>query len=243
MSLKILIGCESSQKICKAFRAQGFEAYSCDILPSTGGCPEWHIRGDVTRVINGSGQNNKRHVGWLEDEEGTGLYIKKWDLAIFHPDCTYLTGSAEWAYKEGPYHQNVKPGTLVGKDRLEARAKAFEFFFGLWNCGIPHIAIENPVGAINSYMKPNQIINPFQFGDNASKKTCLWLRYLPKLIPAEYCEPRMVNGRPRWANQTDSGQNKIAPGPDRWQRRAETYQGIADAIADQWGHFLKETYK
>lgn len=98
------------------------------------------------------------------------------------------------------------------------------------------LALENPVGCISTRIrKPTQIIQPYQFGDDASKKTCLWLRNLPPLTPTKYIPPRMVNGKPRWANQTDSGQNKLGPSEDRWKERSRTYQGIADAMATQWG--------
>jgi hypothetical protein len=100
---------------------------------------------------------------------------------------------------------------------------------------VPRICIENPVSVISSRIrKPDQIIQPYEFGHDASKKTCLWLRGLPRLKPTKYVEPRIVNGKKRWSNQTDSGQNKLAPSADRWQKRSQTYDGIAAAMADQW---------
>lgn len=110
----------------------------------------------------------------------------------------------------------------------------------LWNQNhIPRIAIENPVGYMSSYFrKPDQYIQPYEFGDDASKKTGLWLRGLPKLVPTERVDGRIVNGKERWANQTDSGQNRLAPGPERAKDRSVTYPGIADAIVDQWGRLL-----
>lgn len=215
--MKILLGCEESQAVCIAFRNAGHEAYSCDLKPCSGGHPEWHIQTDVFEAIK----------------------LDSWDIGIFFPDCTYLTCSAEWAYKAGPYHQKVKPGTLTGDDRKAARFKAANFFMALYNCPIKRVAIENPVGVMSSiFRKPDQVFNPYNFGDDASKKTCLWLKALPPLIHTGYCTPRMVNGRPRWANQTDSGQNNLSPSENRAELRSKTYPGIAAAMANQWGNLL-----
>ena len=162
--------------------------------------------------------------------------MEDWDVGIFFPDCTYLTCSAEWAYKDGPHHQKIKPGTLTGELRKEARMMAANFFMSLYNCKIKRVAIENPVGVMSSvFRKPDQVINPYNFGDDASKNTCLWLRDLPHLIHTGYFAPRMVNGRPRWSNQTNSGQNKLPPTAKRAEIRSKTYPGIAAAMANQWG--------
>jgi hypothetical protein len=159
-----------------------------------------------------------------------------WDLAIFHPDCTYLTNSAAWAYTDGPYHQRVKPDTLVGANRRQARSAAIRFALKLWKAPIPRIAIENPIGCLSSSSigRPQQIIQPHQFGEDASKATCLWLNGLLPLRHTVTIEPRIVNGRPRWANQTDSGQNRLSPSDTRAMDRASTYPGIASAMAEQW---------
>jgi len=162
-----------------------------------------------------------------------------WDLLIAHPPCTYLTCAAEWAYKE-PHEINKKlnPENLYGVERKRAREQAIDFVMVLANAPIERIAIENPVGVISSrWRKPDQIIQPWQFGHDASKKTCLWLKNLPLLKPTKTVEPRIVEGKPRWGNQTDSGQNKLPPGKDRWKERSVTYQGIADAMAKQWGGY------
>lgn len=162
--------------------------------------------------------------------------LMDWDMAIFFPDCTYLTCSAEWAYKDGPYHQKVKPGTLVGEQRKIARQQAASFFIALYNCNIPKVTIENPIGVMSSiFRKPDQVIQPYNFGDDASKATCLWLKDLPMLSHTGVVMPRIVNGRARWANQTDSGQNKLSPSDNRAELRSKTYPGIAAAMADQWG--------
>ena len=146
-----------------------------------------------------------------------------WDLLIAFPPCTYLCVSG--------LHWNKRiPG------RADETERALEFVRALMDAPIPRIAIENPVGCISSRIrKPDQIIQPYDFGDDASKRTCLWLKDLPPLTPTEYVAPRMVNGRKRWANQTDSGQNRLGPSADRWKIRSLTYPGIARAMAQQWG--------
>lgn len=229
--MRVLVGCEYSGRVRDAFLALGHDAMSCDTLPSD--APGPHYQGDVRDVLNDG-----------------------WDLAIFHPPCTYLTGAAEWAYKD-EQTKNIQPGTLIGAERREAREEAIAFVMLLANANIPRIAIENPVGVLSTrWRKPDQFIQPYEYGEDASKKTCLWLKGLPPLRPTKFVEPRLVccgsvlphhdkygcpncNGekvaRPRWGNQTDSGQNKEPPAADRWKVRSTTWQGWADAMAAQWG--------
>lgn len=216
--MRVLIGCEYSGVVRNAFLDRGHDAWSCDLLDTEQPGP--HITGDVLKIL----------------DEG-------WDLAIFHPECTYLTIAAEWAYGPGPYHQKVKPETLVGEARVQARREAIAFVKTLWAAPIYKIAIENPIGVLSreeNLGKPSQIIQPHQFGHDASKATCLWLKNLPQLIPTDRVAPRIVqdkNGklRERYANQTDSGQNKLTPSADRWKDRARTYSGIAKSMSEQWG--------
>lgn len=236
--MRVLVACERSGVVRSAFRARGHQAWSCDVVPSEDGGP--HIQADVLTLL------------------ATG-----WDMALFFPDCTYLTCSAEWAYGDGPYHQRVKPGTLVGAARRKARNEAKAFVLKLWNSPIHRIAIENPVGVLSSVLgRHAQTIQPYEFGHDASKRTCLWLKNLPplRLDPEQYVKPRMwcptckhcspydaafKHGcsncgtepgllRPRWANQTDSGQNKLSPGEGRAMERARTYEGVAKAMSEQW---------
>lgn len=146
-----------------------------------------------------------------------------WDLMIAHPPCTYLSVSG--------LHWNKKNPT-----RAAQTEEALAFVTSLLNAPIPRIVLENPVGCISTRIrKPDQIIQPYQFGHDASKATCLWLKGVPPLQPTAYVEPRLVDGKPRWANQTDSGQNRLGPSPDRWKLRSITYEGIAQAMATQWG--------
>ena len=150
------------------------------------------------------------------------LLGQEWDLLIAHPPCTYLSVSGmHW--------------TTRGLRDPKLTEDALDFVRLFMDAPIERIAIENPVSVISSRIrKPDQIIQPHQFGHDASKKTCLWLKGLPLLKPTQMVEPRIVNGKPRWGNQTDSGQNKLPPSKDRWKLRSKTYQGIADAMATQW---------
>jgi len=146
-----------------------------------------------------------------------------WDLMIAHPPCTYLCSSGLHWNKRIP-------------DRAQKTEEALEFVQLLLDAPIPKIALENPIGCISTRIrKPDQTIQPYQFGDDASKATCLWLKGLPPLRATQFVEPRIVNGKPRWANQTDSGQNRLPPSADRWKIRSETYVGIAEAMVAQWG--------
>lgn len=153
----------------------------------------------------------------------TDILHDGWDLMVAHPPCTYLSVSGmHW--------------TTRGLRDPQLTEDALAFVRLLLDAPIERIAVENPISVISSRIrKPDQIITPYMFGHDASKKTCLWLKNLPPLTPTQHVKPRIVNGKKRWGNQTDSGQNKLAPSEDRWKIRSETYQGIADAMADQWG--------
>jgi hypothetical protein len=147
-----------------------------------------------------------------------------WDLMIAHPPCTFLCSSGLHWNKRRP-------------ERAQQTAEALDFVRMLLDAPIERIALENPIGCISTQVrKPTQTIQPWQYGHDASKSTCLWLKNLAPLVPTQTIEPRMVAGRKRWANQTDSGQNRLPPSADRWKIRSETYQGIADAMAAQWGN-------
>ncbi len=207
--MKAIIACETSGATRRALRKRGVAAVSCDLLPSDDDSPH-HIIGDARDVLDGS---------------------TSYDLVIAHPPCTYLSASG--------LHWNLKrpERAAMTEDALDF----VRFFMGL---PMPH-AIENPVGCISSRVrKPDQIIQPYMFGDDASKTTCLWLKGLPTLVidPAARCPGRMVthNGKTveRWANQTDSGQNRLPPSADRWKLRSVTYPGFAASMAIQWIHYL-----
>ena len=148
-----------------------------------------------------------------------------WDLGIFHPPCTYLAVSG--------LHWNKRDPARAAKTE-----EALDFVRTLMSAPIERIAVENPVSCISSRIrKPDQIIQPYEFGEDASKKTCLWLKNLDLLTPTQMVAPRLVDGKPRWSNQTDSGQNRLGPSEDRWKERSRTFAGVAKAMAEQWGRY------
>jgi len=213
---EILIACEESQAITKAFRKLGYNAYSCDLLPASGGHPEWHIQGDAIAEA----------------------YSGKYDLMIAHPPCTYLAVSgARWLYnKDGSKNE----------ERYKNQAEALDFVEQLMNAPIEHIAIENPISVISSHIrKPDQIVHPYMFGDKASKSTCFWLKNLPKLEPTdivekgEFIEWIGKNGKKkRQAKWYLDALSKAKTAEERRTLRSKTFQGMADAIADQWSRVL-----
>ena len=233
----VLIACEESQTVCKAFRKLGFNAYSCDILPCSGGHPEWHLHCDVLGVIR-----DKR--GTLETGDEFVL-DGEWDLMIAHPPCPYLSVSgARWYYhpedKDLPIEQRRPHPNFP--TRAQDRKEAIEFFLALANADIPRIAIENPVGIMSKlFHKPNQIVQPYWFGDEATKTTCLWLKNLPQLTPTKIVGKgeRVVlsSGKslPKW--YSDSFNTKISTEMRR-TLRSKTFQGFADAMAEQWSKLL-----
>lgn len=220
--MRILIACEESQEVCKAFREKGHEAYSCDIAECSGGHPEWHIHGDALPLLNGN-------VGF-QTMDGTEHYINgRWDLLIAHPPCTYLTVSGNRWFNVDRY------GTEAVR-RAAQREEAVDFFMQFVNADCDRIAIENPVGVMSTrYRKPDQIIQPYQFGHPARKGTCLWLKNLPCLLPTNVVAPEIVqlrNGGTDCAWHIDTFG---LPAEERRKMRSKTFHGIALAIADQWG--------
>ena len=198
MKMKILIACEESQAVCIEFRQLRHEAFSCDLQECSGGHPEWHLQMDVFEAIK----------------------LKKWDMGVFFPPCTYLTVSSNRWYKDQPAR---KSGTLVGAERRAAREDSIDFFMRIYNSEIPRVAIENPIGCMSSrFRKPDQVLQPWMFGHGETKATCLWLRGLPKLVPTN-----VVEGR----------EQRIFLFPktaERAKLRSKTYPGIARAMAEQW---------
>jgi len=209
--MKILVACGESQAVTKELRKLGHEAFSCDLLPCSGGHPEWHYQQDVFEVID-----------------------KGWDMMIAHPPCTFLAVSgARWLYnKDGS--KNV--------ERWENQAKALDFVQKLMDVPINKIAIENPISVISSNIrKPDQIVQPWQFGDKAQKSTCLWLKNLPKLEPTdivekgefiEFISKKGVKKRqPKW--YFEALKNAKTPA-ERRTLRSKTFKGMAEAMAEQW---------
>lgn len=212
--MKVLCACEESQMVCIEFRKLGHEAYSCDILPCSGGHPEWHLQQDVTELLK-----------------------QDWDMIIAFPPCTYLTtcGNRAYSLKHNPPEKIEK--------RRENQKEAVEFFMKFVNAKCKKIAIENPQGHMNThYKKPDQVIHPYYSGDNAQKKTCLWLKGLPTLLytkklptpePMYICKGKKSKGkRIGWCE----GMRNVKGGQtERAKVRSKTFPGIAKAMAEQWG--------
>ena len=217
--MKVLIACEESQEVCKAFRAKGHEAYSCDIQPQSGGHPEWHIHGDALKAMRG---------GTVNTVDGKSHYIGEWDMLIAHPPCTYLTVTGNSWFNIEKYGDKARQRY---KDRYEAIV--FFMYFALAN--IPKIAVENPVGVMNTcYRKPDCIVHPYHFGDDAKKKTCFWLKGLPPLTPTNVIKPTTV----KTGHGTDSPWHAFSwnlPPAERARARSKTFPGMAKAMAEQWG--------
>lgn len=195
--MRVLVACEYSGAVRNTFAALGWDAWSCDLLPTD--APGQHFQGDVRTMLT-----------------------QKWDILLAFPPCTYLCSSGmHW--------------TVRGLRDPQLTEDALDFVKLLMDADVKHVAIENPVGAISTRIrKPDCIIHPWQHGHPESKTTCLWLKNLPALKPTNVIE-KPANGR--WENQCANGQNKLAPSPDRWKKRSKTYQGIADAMAEQWSAY------
>lgn len=229
--MKILIACEESQRVCKAFREKGHEAYSCDIIECSGGHPEWHIQGDVLPLLNrGDDGNNGRHYIYFRTMDGKQRYVEKWDMIIAHPPCTFLTVTGNRWFNADRYGEKAI-------QRAREREKAADFFMAFVNADCDRIAIENPIGHMSTaYRKPDQIIHPYMFGDPARKATCLWLKGLNPLKATNIVEPEII--RYKNGKGTDSPWHidtmKLPP-DERAKARSKTFPGIANAMAEQWG--------
>ena len=227
--MKILVACEESQRVCIAFREKGHEAYSCDIQECSGGHLEWHILGDVLPILNG----NTKFI----TQDGTLHEISgKWDMIIAHPPCTYLTVTGNRWF-------NIEKYGKKAIKRYEQRKEAIQFFFRIVNANCDKIAIENPIGIMSTvWEKPTQIIQPFMFGEPFEKKTCLWLKNLPKLnstklvIPPERIKFKSGKTMPEWYAKLWA-----LPKEEREKERSKTFIGIARAMAEQWGQDETDT--
>lgn len=214
--MNILVACEESQAVTKELRKRGHNAFSCDIEPQSGGHDEWHIMQDVLPLLNGSCS--------FKTVDGTEHYINgKWDMIIAFPPCTHLSNA-------GVAHRRVK----AEDGRLK---QGIEFFMSFALADCKKIAIENPVGIINSYWrKPDQIIQPWQFGHPVSKRTCLWLKGIPLLEPNNIVEVEhtMFYKSGKKAGKPVCWTDIHAPGENRAKIRSKTFPGIAKAMAEQW---------
>ena len=210
--MRILIACEESQAVCKEMRRLGHEAYSCDIIPCSGGHPEWHLQVDALELLK-----------------------MKWDMIIAHPPCTYLTVTGNRWFDAERYGEKAR-------QRYIRREEAAEFFMAFANADCERVAIENPIGVMSTtYKKPSQIIHPYMFGDPARKATCLWLKGLKPLEPTNVVEPLVIrykNGKGTdnpWHMETMS-----LPPAERAKARSKTFPGIARAMAEQWAGKARE---
>ena len=228
--MKILIACEESQAVCKEFRRLGHEAYSCDIIPCSGGHPEWHIMQDVIPLLNGSCE--------FVSMDGQPHRINgKWDMIIAFPPCTHLAVSGARHFE---------------KKRADGRQReGIEFFCQFLNADCDRIAIENPVGIISGdYIlehfpdiahkyglpkKPSQIIQPYEFGNPSRKTTCLWLKGLRHLVPTQIVTPNIVVYNSKSGKKMTFSADYGGSDKNHGNRRSKTYSGVAKAMAEQWG--------
>ena len=207
--MRVLVACEESQTVCKAFRELGHEAYSCDIIECSGGHPEWHIQDDAVSVA----------------------YRERWDLMIAHPPCTYMSkAGARWMYPRAG---------VLSPERFRLAMQARDFFFKLLEAPIPRIAVENPLPLkIVGLPKPSQIIQPYEFGHPYSKKTLLWLKNLPPLVPTNVVQdykpflPSNTGGVSR-------GQKHSRGVAKNAKESSVTFSGVAKAMAEQWGNYTR----
>lgn len=221
--MKVLVACEESQRVCTEFRHAGCEAYSADVQKPSGGHPEWHILGDVLPYINGNCT--------FKTMDGVEHKIScTWDLLIAHPPCTYLTNAGARWFDEKKYGENASKRKLL-------RQSAYRFFMDIAEAECDRIAIENPIGYMNShYRKPDQIIQPYFFGDPEYKTTCLWLKGVPCLKPTKMLE-NPLKKYPTYISKKGYTNHVgfVLRHPNDSVTRSKTFPGIARAMAEQWG--------
>jgi hypothetical protein len=231
--MNILVACEESQAVTAELRRLGHNAYSCDLLMCSGGHPEWHFQTDVFEIIANNG-------GKLQN--GSEMYLEgSWEMMIAHPPCTYLAVSgAQWYYHPEDKHLPVLNRRPHPKypNRAKDREEAIDFFIALAEAPIEKIVIENPIGIISSrWRKPDQVVQPFMFGDEARKTTCLWLKNLPLLEPTNLVSEgeriyfKSGKSQPKWYSDAFV---KAKSNEERRTMRSKTFPGMARAMAQQW---------
>ena len=235
--MNVLIACEESQRVCIAFRERGHNAFSCDIQEPSGGHPEWHILGDVLKILNPARQATGIQGIEFETMAGDKYAVSQWDLIIAHPPCTYLTNTGNRWF-------NVKRYGDKAVQRSTKREQAAKFFMEFVYAQCPKICIENPIGYMSTvYRKPDQIIQPYQFGHPVRKSTCLWLQGLPRLKPTKIVDFECIHSRgvsggysgASWIVRDESGKILQYNNPEVAKIRSKTFEGIAQAMAEQWG--------
>lgn len=222
--MNVLVACEESQRVTIEFRRLGHNAFSCDILEPSGGHPEWHIKDDVIPLLNGDCVFET--IDGIEHE-----IVGKWDMIIAFPPCTYLTVTGNRWFNLDRY------GDKAIK-RLANRVNAVQFFLSFANADCRKIAIENPIGHMSTaWRKPDQIIQPYYFGDAARKATCLWLKGLPTLKSTRIVEPEIIEYKNGRGTDNPWHMNTMRLPPEqRAKARSKTFPGIAKAMAEQWGN-------
>lgn len=222
--MRVLVACEESQRVCTAFRERGHEAYSCDIIEPSGGHPEWHILGDALKVLNPVNGSIT-----FTDMRGGRHEVPKWDIIIAHPPCTYLSNA-------GACRLYPKKG-ILNLERYQKGLQAKTFFVQFLNADCEHIAVENPIPSRVFEMPPyTQIIQPYEYGHPFTKKTCLWLKGLPKLTPTNIVTPKggyVCGNSEIWKRQAANGE--VIGKEKSPKHRSKTFEGIAAAMAEQWG--------
>ena len=235
--MNVLIACEESQAVCKAFREKGHEAYSCDIIECSGGHPEWHIQGDVLEVLNPLRTPHHCFGRVFLTADGKPHHIEdKWDLIIAHPPCTYLTVTGNRWFNVELYGEKALK-------RIADREEAAKFFMKIANADCDRIAIETPIGYMSTYYrKPDQIIHPYYFAESQDdvncerKATCLWLKGLEPLKYEIRFKPRVIHYKNGKGTDSPWHINTMSlPPAERAKARSKTFPGIAKAMAEQWG--------
>lgn len=218
--MNVLVACEESQAVCKAFRDLGHDAYSCDVLECSGGHPEWHIQGDALLLINGNCSFFTSDGEWHQIDG-------KWDILIAHPPCTFLSNAGA---------RHLWKGHQLNKERYENGLVAKSFFMAILNADCAHIAVENPIPSkVFELPKYTQIIQPYEHGHPYSKRTCLWLKGLPQLKPTGLVKP-VATWCPSGSYSHKHGEKHRGMfTTDRARQRSKTFSGIARAMASQWG--------
>ena len=236
--LKVLVACEESQRVCTAFRQLGHEAYSCDIIEPSGGHPEWHIKGDVLEVLNpkdylGDFEAPTQYISF-KTMDGSYHEVEKWDLIVAHPPCTYLSNA-------GACRLYPRKGEL-NQERYQKGLAAKEFLLKFLNADCEHIAVENPIPSKVFELPPySQIIQPYEYGHPYTKKTCLWLKGLPKIQPTNIVEPLggwVCGNAEIWKKQAKQGQ--VYGKEKDAKHRSKTFEGIAEAMAAQWSNAIEK---
>lgn len=226
--MRILVACEESQRVTIEMRKLGHEAYSCDIEQCSGEHEEWHICQDVLPLLNG-------HCTFVTADGTTHIIESKWDMIIAHPPCTYLTVAGNRWFNEEKYGEKAK-------QRKHDREEAIQFFMKFVSADCDCIAIENPVGVMSTaYRKPDQTIQPYQFGDPERKATCLWLKGLPLLKPTKIVVPEVITYKNGKGTDSPWHMSTISlPPKERSKARSKTFWGIAKAMANQWAGEIKQ---